>query len=178
MLPGAHHTNQVDNIHLGLEVVNDKLPYLQENGINHLIKATTDSFKSNYSKTIKTYCTFFLWKVYIFNINYIRYLDRCFMSMHHLIIIYSLSHNFVLSRGRCGHLFCHVCVFTIKRWVDDSFGFVNNDESTFNSLQVRCLWFGDRHKQAELFILIEPTICCLNIYCHQIEKYKKHLCIM
>ena len=59
MLPGAHHTNQVDNIHLGLEVVNDKLPYLQENGINHLIKATTDSFKSNYSKTIKTYCTFF-----------------------------------------------------------------------------------------------------------------------
>ena len=41
MLPGAHHTNQVDNKHLGLEVVNDKLPYLQENGINHLIKATT-----------------------------------------------------------------------------------------------------------------------------------------
>ena len=50
MLPGAHHTNQVDNIHLGLEVVNDKLPYLQENGINHLIKATTDSFKWNYFK--------------------------------------------------------------------------------------------------------------------------------
>ena len=42
MLPGAHHTNQVDNIHLELEVVNDKLPYLQENGINHLIIATTD----------------------------------------------------------------------------------------------------------------------------------------
>ena len=85
----------------------------------------------------------------------------------------SVVSTFVLSRGRCGHLFCHVCVFTIKRWVDDSFGFVNNDESTFNSLQVRCLWFGDRHKQAELFILIEPTICCLNIYCHQIEKNKK-----